>query len=104
MVPPLILQPLVENAVRHGIADRLEGGHIELRAVVENARLILRVADDGCGDAGGGGDGLGLASVRRRLELLYGDRATLITDSTATGFTVTIGLPLRPAEDLDSAA
>jgi two-component system LytT family sensor kinase len=104
MVPPLILQPLVENAVRHGISDRAEGGHIELRARVEDARLLLRVTDDGPGDSGGGVDGLGLGSVRRRLAALYGGRDTLSIDSTATGFTVTIGLPLKRAADMDSAA
>jgi hypothetical protein len=103
-VPPLILQPLVENAVRHGIADRVEGGHIELRARVEDARLVLRVTDDGHGDMSGARDGLGLGSVRRRLAALYNGRATVSIDSTAEGFTVTIRLPLAPADDLGSAA
>ena len=103
IVPPLILQPLVENAVRHGIADRLEGGHIDVRASVADARLLLRVTDDGCGNAGDTADGLGLGSVRRRLAALYGERATLTIDRMAEGFTVTIGLPLEPA-DLGSAA
>jgi signal transduction histidine kinase len=99
MVPPLILQPLVENAVRHGIAERPEGGCVELRARVEDARLVLRVTDDGRGDTGGAGEGLGQKSVRQRLAALYGDRATLSIDSKSTGFAVTIGLPL-PAHDL----
>jgi LytS/YehU family sensor histidine kinase len=103
-MPPLILQPLVENAVRHGIADRPEGGHIALRASVEDARLVLQVSDDGRGDMGSSGDGLGLNSVRRRLAALYGDSATVGIDRMPTGFTVTIGLPLKPADDLGSAA
>jgi sensor histidine kinase YesM len=97
MVPPLIYQPLVENAVRHGIAERPEGGHITLRALVEDARLVLRVTDDGPGDCGNGGDGIGRKSVGRRLAALYGDRASLTIDRRASGFTVTIGLPM-PAE------
>lgn len=97
MVPPLILQPLVENAVRHGIADRPEGGHVALRATIENARLILRVTDDGRGAAIGSADGVGLGSVRRRLAALYGDRAAMTIDTTPAGYAVTVGLPVRPA-------
>lgn len=93
MVPPLLLQPLVENAVRHGIADRPDGGRIELRAVVQEKRLVLRVTDDGRGDPLGAREGLGLTSVRRRLAALYGDYATLGITNSTTGFTVTIGLP-----------
>jgi hypothetical protein len=104
LMPPLILQPLVENAVRHGIADRAEGGHIALRASVEDARLVLQVSDDGRGDMGSSGDGLGLNSVRRRLAALYGDSATVGIDRLPSGFTVTIGLPLKPADNLGSAA
>jgi two-component system LytT family sensor kinase len=103
MVPPLILQPLVENAVRHGIADRPEGGRIELRARVEHSRLLLRVADDGRGGAGAA-DGVGLGSVRRRLQALYGNRSTLTIDDVVSGFSVTIGLPLKADDDLGSAA
>ena len=104
MVPPLILQPLVENAVRHGIADRPEGGRIDVRANVAGGRLVLRVRDDGRGDAKETADGLGLGSVRRRLAGLYGDRASLGVDSTPQGFTVTIELPLDEPDNLDSAA
>ena len=101
-VPPLILQPIVENAVRHGIADRPEGGCVALRARIENDRLVLRVTDDGRG-AKGTGDGLGLSSVRRRLAALYGDTATVSIDSTDGGCTVSIALPLKAA-DIGSAA
>jgi LytS/YehU family sensor histidine kinase len=104
MVPPLILQPLVENAVRHGIADRPEGGRIEVRASIEDACLTLRVTDDGRGAAGVAGDGLGLGSVRRRLHARYGDRSALDVHPAAAGFTVTVRLPLETAGDLGSAA
>ena len=103
MVPPLILQPLVENAVRHGIAERPDGGCIDVHARVQDSQLILRVRDDGNGAAAVAGDGVGLGSVRRRLAALYGSRATLDVDRTA-GFTITIGLPFEPADDLGSAA
>ena len=104
MVPPLILQPLVENAVRHGIADRPDGGRIDLRAGVGHGRLVLLVRDDGRGEAAGASDGLGLRSVRRRLAALYGDRASLRVEGTAQGFTATVELPLDASDDLDSAA
>ena len=95
-VPPLILQPLVENAVRHGIADREDGGRIELRADVRNNRLVLRVADDGDGAGAGSGDGLGLTSVRQRLQTLYGDAASIEIDRGSAGYAVTMGLPCQP--------
>jgi sensor histidine kinase YesM len=104
MVPPLILQPLVENAVRHGIADRVEGGQIDLTARVEESCLVLCVRDDGHGGESGGPDGIGLTSVRRRLAALYGGRATLVVEGGRAGFAVTVGLPLVPRDDLDSAA
>jgi signal transduction histidine kinase len=95
LVPPLILQPLVENAVRHGISDRLEGGRVELGARVEGDDLVLRVRDDGAGGgAAASRDGLGLASVRRRLELRYGGRAALSVDSGAGGYDVSVRIPI----------
>jgi sensor histidine kinase YesM len=104
IVPPLILQPLVENAVRHGIADRAEGGRIDLRARVEDARLVLTVSDDGDGHVHGAAEGVGLGSVRRRLASLYGGRATVSTERTPSGFVATITVPLDAADDLGSAA
>jgi sensor histidine kinase YesM len=103
-VPPLIFQPLVENAVRHGIADRAEGGRISIGARVDGNHLILRVSDDGNGKAGGTADGFGLGSVRRRLAALYGSRGTLRIDPQAPGFAVTIELPLRDSQELGSVA
>ncbi len=99
LVPPLILQPLVENAVRHGIADRPSGGRIELRASVGRGRLRLTVANDGAGDGDRGGLGLGMDSVRQRLAALYGDEASLQVDRTAAGFLVAMTLPLGHGDD-----
>jgi LytS/YehU family sensor histidine kinase len=103
-VPPLIFQPLVENAIRHGIADRTEGGRISLGARVDGGRLILRVSDDGTGKTGGAADGLGLGSVRRRLAAVYGGSAALHIDRQAPGFAVTIELPVKSADELGSVA
>ena len=96
-VPPLLLQPIVENAVRHGVATRPEGGCIRLEARIEGKAMILRVADDGPGDSGSdrGRQGLGLASVRRRLEAVFDSRADLRIDRSRAGggYVVTLTIP-----------
>jgi two-component system, LytTR family, sensor kinase len=77
LVPNMILQPLVENAVRHGIASRAGAGQLEVRSALENGTLRLEVFDDGPGPAEETGDtpggGVGLANTRARLQQLYGD-------------------------------
>lgn len=95
-VPPLILQPLVENAVRHGISARSTAGQVEVVADVVGDRLRLLVRDDGPGvDAVSPqpGSGTGLASTRERLAQLHGDAARLDIDSSATGTVATVWLP-----------
>jgi LytS/YehU family sensor histidine kinase len=77
-IPPFSLQPLVENAVRHAIAVRPEGGRIEIDARVSNGNLEITVQDDGPGadvEDVAPASGLGLRSLRERLAALYGDRA-----------------------------
>lgn len=97
MVPPLILQPLVENAIRHGIADRPDGGCVTLNARVDHSRLFLHVQDDGTGETNHSGEGFGLKSIQRRLAAVYGDQARLNMDRSASGFMVTIELPIQTA-------
>ncbi len=77
-VPSMILQPLVENAVRHGIAPLPEGGTLRISAFLDNRRLYVEIADDGAGLAPGSekarpSSGIGLANVRERLSVLYGE-------------------------------
>lgn len=100
VVPDFILQPLVENALRHGIAESTEAGLLAISARREGDDLILSVEDDGPGFTEGPTRGLGLSNTRERLEVLYGGRATLVLTGRAGGGTVaTIRLPHR-----DSAA
>lgn len=99
LVPPLILQPLVENAVRHGIAAVSTAGRIEVRAVRDDGRLRLTVRDDGPGMAAPSpapGSGTGLRTTAERLAQQYGERARLAVDSApGEGTTVRIDLPVR---------
>ena len=99
-VPTLLLQPLVENSIKHGLEPQVAGGSITLRASVAAGFLMLEVADTGVGLRTLGidkpGSGFGLAQVRERLATAYGDAATLTTAANApAGTLVTITLPLR---------
>jgi LytS/YehU family sensor histidine kinase len=87
-VPPLILQPLVENAVRHGIARRIAAGRIEIAAARRNGRLQLTVRDDGPGLAADARDGIGLSNTRARLQQQYGTRHTFSLASHRDGGTI----------------
>lgn len=97
-VPPLLLQPLVENAVHHGVAHLLEGGEVSLRARRSGDRLELMV-ENGCDPErpASRGAGVGLANVRARLDAQYGHRARLDVESTAGHFRVSLVLPARAA-------
>jgi LytS/YehU family sensor histidine kinase len=89
-----MLISLVENAIKHGLADA-DQGRITLSAVAENGRLSLSVADDGRGFSSVGGTGVGLSNIRRRLEAMYGHRAWLeVGAPPAGGFHATIVIPL----------
>ncbi|HEX7113662.1 MAG TPA: sensor histidine kinase [Steroidobacter sp.] len=98
-VPPLLLQPLVENAVRHGLAPRREGGQIRLSARASNARLTVSVSDDGNGaEARGIGEskGLGLKVVARQLHAHFQGNAQLVVETQPhAGFTVSLTMPAR---------
>ena len=95
-IPPMILQPLVENAVRHGIASRIEGGTVRLIAKSTGGRLVLVVEDSGSGLKTESADhqGVGLKNVRDRLAYIYRDQAMLrFSALEPTGTRVTVTLP-----------
>jgi LytS/YehU family sensor histidine kinase len=96
-VPNLILQPIVENAVRHGIAKQTEPGRITIRARQQSNRLIMQVEDNGPGlkpTSNGSVSGIGLTNTRARLEQCYGDDFSFqIVNSNGRGVTVTVNIP-----------
>ncbi len=100
LVPTLILQPLGENAIKHGIAPRTKPGHLTVRAIQDAQQLRLTVADDGVGLPEGAQPthGTGLANTLARLYQLYGDdQHVTFRPNAPSGFVVELVLPLRPA-------
>jgi two-component system, LytTR family, sensor kinase len=114
VVPSMILQPLVENAIRHGIGPKIEGGTITLRAARQNGRLAVEVADNGVGippekrsevlEAG-----IGISNVRERLRVLYGQEFSFEIEShTGEGTSIRFEIPelltLAPAGSASAAS
>jgi LytS/YehU family sensor histidine kinase len=101
LVPSLLLQPLVENAVRHGVSESSASVAIALQSCLKNSLLEIQVCDDGPGVLGASfANGVGLSNTRARLEQLYGERQSLRLDSRAGGGTIaTVLLPYHPEED-----
>jgi hypothetical protein len=99
LVPHLILQPLVENAIRHGVESRGAGGAVEIRVRHEDGLLWLTVRDDGPGPNGNGksadGRGIGLGNTRERLRHLYGDAHRFELAGDAGGAVATIAVPFH---------
>lgn len=97
-VPPMLLQPLVENAVKHGTSRRVEGGSVTVRAEVEGDDLLLAVHDDGPGPEGSShrGTGTSLMDLRERLRLLYGEEGRLTAGAGPSGgYVARLRLPAR---------
>ena len=105
-IPRFTIQPFVENAVRHGIEPREEGGSVEISARIRKGRLLLDIRDTGVGMAaekrgapgrgspGRAEEGIGIANVRKRLELRYGPAARLtVRSERGQGTAVRIGIP-----------
>ncbi len=98
-LPPLLLQPLVENAVKHGIEPAVEGGEICVQGEIVDDTLILRVTDTGVGMSNTAPEGVGLSNVRARLASLYGDQGSLtLRSGTARGTIAELRLPWQRIE------
>jgi signal transduction histidine kinase len=96
-VPVFLLQPLLENAVRHGGVERRGRGRILVQAAAERGGLRLVVWDDGPGGDGGAGGGLGLRATAERLRLIYGEAAEWTAGPVADGWQVSMWLPKADA-------
>jgi len=93
-LPPLSLQPLVENSIKHGLEPKLEGGSVHLIARASDGSLQLDVEDDGLGFTPQSSGGVGLSNLRERMTSLYGDKAKLVVQELARGTRVTMTIPL----------
>jgi Histidine kinase/Histidine kinase-, DNA gyrase B-, and HSP90-like ATPase len=96
--PPMMLQSLVENAIKHGLEPKAEGGSLTVSAEIVHGRLAVKVADTGLGfgKAATAGTGIGLNNIRERLQLLYGSKGTLtVNENPGGGTAVTITVPYK---------
>jgi LytS/YehU family sensor histidine kinase len=99
LVPRLILQPLVENAIRHGVTRRITPGQVEVRAWEGGGRLNLTVRDDGVGLGTTVREGVGLSITRARLRQLYGgEQRFALAPAPGGGAVCTLSIPLRLVE------
>ena len=99
--PPMMIQTLVENAIKHGLEPKAEGGTLKLKAEIVHGKLQVTVADTGLGfgKAATAGTGVGLANIRERLQLLYGAKATVrVAENVPSGTVVTITVPYKTVE------
>jgi len=103
--PPMMVQTLVENSIKHGLEPKAEGGHLAVKAEIRHGKLCVTVTDTGLGFAGAAsgetaGTGVGLANIRERLSLLYGSKGTLtIANNPVGGTIVTITVPYTAHTD-----
>jgi sensor histidine kinase YesM len=97
-IPPLSLQPLVENSIKHGLEPKLEGGSVHLSARTADGALQLDVEDDGMGFSPHSGTGVGLTNLRDRMSSLYGEKARLVVEELARGTRVRMTIPLAHTE------
>ena len=101
LVPSILLQPLIENSIKHGLEPRIHGGTVTLRSRLQGDRVSIEVADDGVGMTGGlglaasrSGTGIGMKNVQERLEVLYGNQAQFnVVSNPGRGTLVSIEIP-----------
>jgi two-component system LytT family sensor kinase len=102
LVPSILLQPLIENSIKHGLEPRIQGGTVTLRSRLQGNRVMIEVADDGVGIVAKPasalrrtGAGIGMKNVRERLEVLYGTQARFtVVSNPGRGTLVSIEIPV----------
>lgn len=111
IVPSMILQPLIENSIKHGLAPKIDGGSVTIRSRFEESVLVIEVFDDGVGIPASSaalsrptyGAGIGLSNVAERLKVLYGDTATMtVTSEEGKGTSVVLRLPPVHSTELNT--
>jgi Histidine kinase/2TM domain len=93
-LPPMLLQPLVENAIKHGLEPKVEGGRVNVRAKRDGDRIRFEVEDNGLGFSNDAGDSVGLSNLRERLAVLYDARAELTISDANPGTRIVIEIPI----------
>ncbi len=114
VIPSMLLQPLVENSVKHGLAPKVDGGSITLRSRLQDGKLVIHVEDDGVGmsappavaaETMASGSGIGMVNVAERLHVLFGDEAKMVVQSRdGHGTLVVVELPVLQPDDNSPAA
>jgi len=108
IIPSMLLQPLVENSIKHGLSPKVDGGSITIRSRIQEGKLVVHVEDDGVGmsappavaaNKSGSGRGIGMVNVAERLHVLYGDEGTILVRSLdSKGTLVVVELPVLQVE------
>jgi sensor histidine kinase YesM len=94
--PPMLLQPLVENAIKHGLEPKIDGGDIRVIAVEKGESILIEVADTGLGLSSFNASGVGIANVRERIKLMYNEKGhLLLEENTPNGLRAIIEVPRR---------
>jgi two-component system LytT family sensor kinase len=109
IVPSMILQPLVENSIKHGLSPKIDGGSITLRSFLRGDRLTIQVEDDGVGmsaQSSADSTGIGLKNVSERINVLYGEEAKvqIRTPQSGAGTLISLEIPMIETELARSAA
>ena len=108
VIPAILLQPLVENSIKHGLAPKVDGGCITLRSRIQDGKLVIQVEDDGVGMSAppavaaehmGSGRGIGMLNVAERLHVLFGDAGKITVRSRdGQGTLVMLEIPILNTE------
>jgi len=100
-IPPLLLQPIVENAIKHGLEPKIEGGKISIRCRLANDRLIIEINDSGIGEKAAWQQGTGLSNVRERVNTFYNEQGKFSLSCNQSGSNVLFDLPVSQSSAVD---